>query len=59
MYMQADQMDKAAAVMDKLRSGGQLTEEREYKQLYSIYANTDTRKRTSSRSSTKGCRRAS
>jgi tetratricopeptide (TPR) repeat protein len=59
MYMQADQMDKAAAVMDKLRSSGQLTEEREYKQLYSIYANTDTRKRTSSRSSTKGCRRAS
>ncbi len=41
MYMQADQMDKAAAVMDKLRSSGQLTEEREYKQLYSIYANTD------------------
>ena len=41
MYMQADQMDKAAAVMDKLRSSGQLTEEREYKQLYSIYANTE------------------
>lgn len=41
MYMQADQMDKAAAVMDKLRAGGQLTEEKEYKQLYSIYANTD------------------
>jgi tetratricopeptide (TPR) repeat protein len=41
MYMQADQMEKAAAVMDKLRSSGQLTEEREYKQLYSIYANTE------------------
>ena len=41
MYMQADQMDKAAAVMDKLRSSGQLTDEREYKQLYSIYANTE------------------
>lgn len=41
MYMQADQMDKAAAVMDKLRASGQLTEEKEYKQLYSIYANTD------------------
>ncbi|WP_022974278.1 tetratricopeptide repeat protein, partial [Xanthomonas maliensis] len=26
MYMQADQMDKAAAVMDKLRASGQLTE---------------------------------
>lgn len=41
MYLQADQMDKAAAVMDKLRASGQLSEEREYKQLYSIYANTD------------------
>ena len=41
MYMQADQMDKAAAVMDKLRAAGQLTDEKEYKQLYSIYANTD------------------
>ncbi|WP_422506389.1 tetratricopeptide repeat protein [Stenotrophomonas sp. GZD-301] len=41
MYMQADQMDKAASVMDKLRASGQLTEEREYKQLYSIYANTE------------------
>ncbi|KRG64395.1 hypothetical protein ABB27_16585 [Stenotrophomonas terrae] len=45
MYMQADQMDKAAAVMDKLRAAGQLTEEREYKQLYSIYANTDNKER--------------
>ncbi|WP_045726483.1 tetratricopeptide repeat protein [Xanthomonas sp. GPE 39] len=41
MYMQADQMDKAAAVMDKLRASGQLTDEKEYKQLYSIYANTE------------------
>jgi tetratricopeptide (TPR) repeat protein len=45
MYMQADQMDKAAAVMDKLRASGQLTEEREYKQLYSIYANTDNKEK--------------
>ena len=45
MYMQADQMDKAAAVMDKLRTAGQLTEEREYKQLYSIYANTENKER--------------
>lgn len=41
MYMQADQMDQAAAVMEKLRVAGQLTEEREYRQLYSIYANTE------------------
>lgn len=45
MYMQADQMDKAAAVMDKLRSSGQLTEEKEYKQLYSIYANTENKEK--------------
>ncbi|HDS0950218.1 TPA: tetratricopeptide repeat protein [Stenotrophomonas maltophilia] len=45
MYMQADQMPKAAAVMDKLRTSGQLTEEREYKQLYSIYANTENKEK--------------
>jgi len=45
MYMQADQMAKAAEVMDKLRASGQLTEEREYKQLYSIYANTENKER--------------
>lgn len=45
MYLQADQMDKAASTMDKLRASGQLTEEREYKQLYSIYANTDNREK--------------
>lgn len=45
MYMQADQMEKAAAVMDKLRTTGQLTEEREYKQLYSIYANTENKEK--------------
>lgn len=45
MYMQADQMDKAAAVMDKLRAAGLLTEEREYKQLYSIYANTENKEK--------------
>ncbi len=41
MYMQADQMGKAAEVMTKLYGAGKLTEEREYKQLYSIYANTE------------------
>ncbi|HYQ22895.1 tetratricopeptide repeat protein [Stenotrophomonas sp.] len=45
MYMQADQMPKAAEVMGKLRSSGQLTEEREYKQLYSIYANTENKEK--------------
>lgn len=41
MYLQADQMAQAASVMDKLLAAGQLTEEREYKQAYSIYANTE------------------
>ncbi|WP_102947114.1 tetratricopeptide repeat protein [Stenotrophomonas sp. VV52] len=41
MYLQADQMAQAATVMDKLLAAGQLSEEREYKQAYSIYANTE------------------
>jgi len=41
MYMQADQMGKAAEIMGKLYAAGKLTDEREYKQLYSIYANTE------------------
>lgn len=41
MLMQNDQMAEAATVMEGLRSAGQLTEEREYRQLYSIYANTE------------------
>jgi uncharacterized protein HemY len=45
MYMQADQMDKAAVIMDTLYKGGKLTDEREYKQLYSIYANTENKEK--------------
>ena len=41
VYSQADQMDKAVAVLEKLRASGQLTEEREYRQLYVTYANMD------------------
>ncbi|GAB3511317.1 hypothetical protein MNQ95_06600 [Pseudoxanthomonas daejeonensis] len=41
VYAQADQMDKAAAVLEKLRASGQLTDEREYRQLYVTYANMD------------------
>ncbi len=41
MYLQSDQMDKAATVMDKLVAAGQLADEREYKQAYSIYANAE------------------
>ncbi|KAB7630223.1 MULTISPECIES: heme biosynthesis protein HemY [Stenotrophomonas] len=45
MYMQADQMDQAGAVMAKLYAAGQLTDEREYKQLYSIYANSENKEK--------------
>ncbi|GAB2510995.1 tetratricopeptide repeat protein [Pseudoxanthomonas sangjuensis] len=41
VYQQADQMDKAAAVLEKLRAAGQLTEDRDYRQLYITYANMD------------------
>jgi tetratricopeptide (TPR) repeat protein len=41
VYTQADQMDKAAAVLEKLRTSGQLTDEREYRTLYITYANMD------------------
>ncbi len=45
IYNQADQMDKAAAVLEKLRAAGQLGEEREYRQLYVTYANMDGREK--------------
>ena len=45
VYAQADQMDKAAAVLEKLRAAGQLTDEREYRQLYITYANMDGREK--------------
>ena len=41
MYLQTDQYDKAAVVMEKLRSAGQLTDEKDYRVLYSTYANLD------------------
>ena len=34
VYSQADQFDKAAAVLEKMRAAGQLTEDRDYRQLY-------------------------
>ena len=41
VYQQADQFDKAAATLEKMRAAGQLTEEKEYRQLYITYANMD------------------
>jgi len=43
VYGQAERMDKAAEVLETLRAAGQLTEEREYRQLYITYANMENR----------------
>jgi tetratricopeptide (TPR) repeat protein len=40
-YQQAEQFDKAAAVLEKMRQAGQLTDEKEYRQLYVTYANME------------------
>lgn len=41
VYLQADKYDQAAAVLEKLRASGQMTDEKEYRQLYTTYANID------------------
>lgn len=41
VYLQADKYDQAAAILEKLRTSGQLTEEKDYRQLYATYANMD------------------
>ena len=41
VYLQADKYDQAAAILEKLRASGQMTEEKEYRQLYATYANMD------------------
>lgn len=41
VYQQSNQLDKAIAVLEKLRAAGQLTEDKEYRILYSLYANSD------------------
>ncbi len=41
VYMQADRLDKATEVLERLRAAGQLTEDREYRQLYGTYLNQD------------------
>jgi tetratricopeptide (TPR) repeat protein len=41
IYLQADQMDKAAAVLEKVRASGALESEQEYRQLYATYLNMD------------------
>ncbi len=41
VYIQADKMDQAAATLEKVRASGQLSDDREYRQLYSAYLNID------------------
>lgn len=40
-YLQGDKYDKAAAVLEKLRASGQFTEDRDYRQLYATYLNSE------------------
>lgn len=41
VYLQADKYDQAAAVLEKIRAGGLMTDEKDYRQLYTTYANMD------------------
>lgn len=41
IYMQAEQPEKAAELLEKLRAGGQLTEDRDYRNLYALYMNIE------------------
>jgi tetratricopeptide (TPR) repeat protein len=41
IYQQAGQLDKAAAMLERVRASGQLSDEREYRQLYATYLNMD------------------
>ena len=41
IYMQNDQSDKAIALLEQLRAGGKLTEDRDFRNLYAIYLNAE------------------
>jgi len=43
VYIQANQLSRATEVLERLRRNGQLDQEREYRQLYSIYAQMEGR----------------
>ncbi|MDN5780449.1 MAG: tetratricopeptide repeat protein [Luteimonas sp.] len=45
IYMQAEQNDKAIALLEKMRAKGQLTEDRDYRNLYALYLNTEGREK--------------
>ena len=40
-YLQSDMLDKAAVVLEKIRASGQMTEDKDYRQLYATYLNLD------------------
>lgn len=44
-YLQSEQPDKAAAILEKLRAGGALKTERDYRNLYAVYLNTQGREK--------------
>lgn len=41
IYMQANQTDKAAAMLEKIRAGGQLGDDKDYRNLYALYLNSE------------------
>lgn len=41
VYLQAEKYDQAAAILEKLRSSGQLTEDKDFRQLFATYSNMD------------------
>lgn len=43
IYLENDQKDRAAAVLEQVRNSGQLTEPQEYRQLYATYLNMEGR----------------
>ncbi|MFZ5655452.1 MAG: tetratricopeptide repeat protein [Pseudomonadota bacterium] len=45
IYLQSSNYAKAAEVLERLRAGGQLTEDRDYRQLYSVYLNLEGKER--------------
>src|SRR5690606_36476055 len=45
IYMQAGQNDKAIELLEKMRASGQLTEDREYRNLFALYLYTEGREK--------------
>lgn len=41
VYLQSDKYPQAAAVLEKVRAAGQFTEDRDYRQLYATYLNSE------------------